>query len=156
MLPDRLLEQPLQLCQALLDLRFLEDPELQVHNLCDAIIYIEKSHPHCRIARRRYHSGAWPRLHFCLGTIQSSLRVIHASCACLMSSSSISRSLLVALVVNPVSPLSAGGCCAPAERRCPASFSQDSAVFVVGSWAAAFDGACGSTLGDRSLRVFLF
>ena len=31
MLPDRLLEQPLQLCQMLLDPRFLEDPELQVH-----------------------------------------------------------------------------------------------------------------------------
>ena len=31
MLPDRLSQQPLHPCQALLELRFLEHPELQVH-----------------------------------------------------------------------------------------------------------------------------
>src|ERR1700757_5022111 len=87
-----------------------------------------KSHQLCEMARR-FSFKSSKLLHFCLGNTHVSLPVIHASCACFLSSSNISRSLLVVLVVVSVSPLSDSACCDPRGRRCSACFSQDSAIF---------------------------
>ena len=78
--------------------------------------------------------------HFGLGLVQSSSPVSHASCTSFMSSSCLSRSLLLALDLVSVSPLFAVACCISVGRAWGASFSQASMVLLAGSWAVC---SCG-------------